>query len=159
MKELELLIENLKNHILDFNLDNNKKSFIFRNDKILLHLNKSYKHIEDTLILCFNIINIYINERFRSQGIFKQLINFIILDIKRPIYIENVSNPQLKEYLKSIGWNYLPSYEYLYYNKDEDYNLIDIKDFYYINPLYYIQIYNPLFHLCLITYYVIYIIY
>ena len=136
MKELELLIENLKNHILDFNLDNNKKSFIFRNDKILLHLNKSYKHIEDTLILCFNIINIYINERFRSQGIFKQLINFIILDIKRPIYIENVSNPQLKEYLKSIGWNYLPSYEYLYYNKDEDYNLIDIKDFYYINPLY-----------------------
>lgn len=131
---LNNLIHLLKQEINEFNIDTNRTSYLFNMYGVLLFLNKSNRFINGTYISCIDIVNIHLDNNLRSKGIFKQLVRYIINDLKRSIYIENVSNTSFQTYLEENGWISTPTYQYIHNNEQTKEDLSIHKDYYYIHP-------------------------
>ena len=95
-----------------------KSQWIWIEDKMEIFFRRSTRIVEGKMVEFVDLANIRTDEENQGKGIFTRLLDWLYLDQKRNIYVENVHNEVLAEKLV-IKWGFsrmdLQGYENCFY--------------------------------------------
>jgi hypothetical protein len=94
----------LENELWQF-LESSYRNRWLEHDKIKVYVRKAHHFIKDQACECLDIASIEVIEEFQHQGVFKDFLDTALTLNPYPcLYIENVLNQNLVQYLKRRGF-------------------------------------------------------